>query len=186
MKPLPKDYTGTGAKFALAAHRAVNQLYDGYLPYRFHLEMVVQAGRDFQYLIPDQDFIFLSGLFSALWNHDVLEDCHVTYNDLVKALGNHLVNVPEMVYAVTNEKGRTRSERANPKYYEGIRKNPYNIFVKLCDRIANVRYGKMFKSDMFYKYQREQDEFEQALGMTPLCWQWPMVEHLRELFKEQE
>ena len=47
----------------------------------------------------------------------------------------------EIVYALTNEKGRTRAERANERYYEGIRQTPYAPFVKLCDRLANVTYA---------------------------------------------
>ncbi|MBR1412444.1 MAG: hypothetical protein IJ577_04880, partial [Prevotella sp.] len=45
------------------------------------------------------------------------------------------------VYALTNEKGRTRAERAGEKYYQGIRETPYAPFVKLCDRLANITYS---------------------------------------------
>ena len=47
----------------------------------------------------------------------------------------------EIVYALTNDKGRTRAERAGEKYYKGIRETPYAPFVKLCDRLANVTYS---------------------------------------------
>ena len=47
----------------------------------------------------------------------------------------------EIVYALTNEKGRTRAERAGVKYYEGIRAVPYAPMVKLADRMANVRFS---------------------------------------------
>ena len=40
------------------------------------------------------------------------------------------------MYALTNEKGRTRAERAGVKYYEGIRAVPYAPMVKLADRMA--------------------------------------------------
>ena len=46
----------------------------------------------------------------------------------------------EIVYALTNDKGRTRAERAGENYYKGIRETPYAPFVKLCDRLANVTY----------------------------------------------
>ena len=46
----------------------------------------------------------------------------------------------EIVYALTNDKGRNRAERAGEKYYQGIRATPYAPFVKLCDRLANVTY----------------------------------------------
>jgi hypothetical protein len=38
------------------------------------------------------------------------------------------------------------------------------VFVKLCDRIANVQYGKMTKSRMFEMYKKENDEFVVQLG----------------------
>ena len=47
----------------------------------------------------------------------------------------------EMVYALTNEKGRTRAERANDKYYQGIRETPYAPMLKLADRLANISYS---------------------------------------------
>jgi hypothetical protein len=55
---------------------------------------------------------------------------------------NHLdEGAADIIYAVTNDKGKNRKERAGVKYYEGIRKTPGAVFVKLCDRIANVQYG---------------------------------------------
>ena len=47
----------------------------------------------------------------------------------------------EIVYALTNEKGRTRAERAGEKYFLGIRETPYAPFVKLADRLANTTYS---------------------------------------------
>ena len=46
-----------------------------------------------------------------------------------------------MVYALTNEKGRTRAERANDKYYQGIRETPYAPMLKLADRLAHISYS---------------------------------------------
>jgi len=72
--------------------------------------------------------------------------------------------VADIVYAVTNDKGKNRKERAGDKYYEGIRNTPGAVFVKLCDRIANVQYGKMTKSRMFEMYKKENSEFILQLG----------------------
>ena len=47
----------------------------------------------------------------------------------------------EIVYALTNDKGRTRDERAGEKYYAGIRSTPYAPFMKLCDRVANITFS---------------------------------------------
>ena len=74
----------------------------------------------------------------SIWLHDTLEDCRITYNDLKKVFG---IEISEMVYAVTNLRGRTRSERASEEYYQGIRETPYASFIKLCDRMANYSYS---------------------------------------------
>jgi hypothetical protein len=70
----------------------------------------------------------------------------------------------DIIYALTNEKGKNRKERANDKYYEGIKNTPGAVFVKLCDRIANVQYSKMTGSRMFEMYKKENDEFVTKLG----------------------
>lgn len=145
-------------EFAIQKHQETNHLYGGYLPYQFHLEMVVREAREFyhnsynNYLVT---YLNCDTLFSACWLHDVMEDCRVTYNDLSR-FGD---NIRDIVYAVTNEKGKNRAERANDKYYEGIRAVPLAPLVKICDRIANVKYSKMIGSSMFEKYKREHDNF---------------------------
>ena len=47
----------------------------------------------------------------------------------------------EIVYALTNDKGRNRAERAGEKYYKGIRETLYAPFVKMCDRLANITFS---------------------------------------------
>jgi hypothetical protein len=80
---------------------------------------------------------------------------------------NHLgQDAADIIYAVTNEKGKNRKERANDKYYEGIRNTPGAVFVKLCDRIANVQYSKMTGSRMFEMYKKENDDFLTSLGFV--------------------
>lgn len=84
------------------------------------------------------------------------------------------------MYAVTNEKGRTRVERANENYYKGIRETEGATFVKLCDRIANVQYSKMTKSSMFDKYKKENVNFMIGVDADKFP---EMKDYLTELFK---
>jgi hypothetical protein len=59
------------------------------------------------------------------------------------------------------------------------------VFVKLCDRIANVQYSKMTKSRMFKMYQEEHSDFEQFLGRyTTNKDLEPMFIYLTNLFKD--
>ena len=151
--------------WVLEQHKSTNHMYDTYLPYEFHLRMVVNVAKQFGRLVVDicNDGTGLTGedILLGAWGHDTIEDTRVSYNDVVKQLGPKAADI---IYAVTNEKGRNRKERANDKYYEGIRNTPGAVFVKLCDRIANVQYSKMTGSRMFEMYKKENDEFIVKLG----------------------
>lgn len=193
-------------------HKNTNHFYDKYLPYQFHLQMVVQAFEDFKHLLPKdlitteeeeyQNIWVIKDITNhtirmACWGHDLIEDTRTSYNDIQNRLG---VFVADIIYAVSNEKGKTRKERANDKYYEGIRNTKGAVFVKLCDRIANVQYSKMTKSSMFKKYKEETPEFISRLGFNlelgngvPSNWDGvenvkylrPMVDYLVKLFSEE-
>jgi len=126
-------------------HQSVNQTYGDNLPYGYHLDMVVNNIRDFGHLVCVQEADVLP-LFFGGYYHDSIEDARLTYNDVMKT-ARHLLTVEqalmatEIVYALTNDKGRTRAERAGEKYYKGIRETPYAPFAKLCDRLANITYS---------------------------------------------
>jgi (p)ppGpp synthase/HD superfamily hydrolase len=126
----------------------------------------------------------MDACFRATWGHDLIEDCRVSYNDVKEQLGQEAADI---IYAVTNEKGKNRKERANDKYYEGIRNTPGAVFVKLCDRIANVQYSKMTKSRMFEMYKKENDEFIVKLGYddTNTHPYFEMFSYLVNLFNEK-
>lgn len=161
-------------QYAIECHQSTNHLYDGYLPYEFHLRLVVATAHQFIQLIPEADReIVLAGC----WVHDTIEDCRQTYNDVSQALGTP---VAELAYALTNEKGKNRSERANAAYYEAIKATPYATFVKLCDRIANVTYSQLFGSRMTEVYAQEYPGFREKL-YDP-AWQ-PIFAHLEGLLK---
>jgi len=151
-------------KWCIEQHTKTNHWYDDYLNYEFHLRMVAQAAKDFIHLIPnsnDGETSFRDVIFISAYGHDLIEDTRENYNSVKEYLG---VQAADIIYAVSNEKGKNRKERANDKYYEGIRNTPGAVFVKLCDRIANVQYSKMTKSRMFEMYKKENDRFIVQLG----------------------
>jgi len=182
-------------------HSSTNHMYDTYLPYEFHLRMVHNVGMQFKYLLDDtkdyysnepyrgpmQNQITLrDACLVATWGHDLIEDCRVSYNDVKNHLGQE---VADIIYALTNEKGKNRKERANEKYYEGIRNTPGAVFVKLCDRIANVQYSKMTGSRMFEMYGKENKVFMVSLGRlksdeVPHPYE-EMFQYLENLFNEK-
>ncbi|HRF85184.1 MAG TPA: hypothetical protein PLN34_01315 [Alloprevotella sp.] len=68
--------------------------------------------------------------------------------------GRQALMAAEMVYALTNEKGRTRAERADDRYYQGIRETAYAPFLKLADRLANISYS-CSRSNESNEYMRQ-------------------------------
>ena len=138
--------------YAIKCHQETNHTYDG-KPYETHLQMVVDAANEFIHLIPEHEREIV---IAGCWVHDCIEDCRQTYNDVKKATS---VEVAELAYALTNEKGRTRKERANDSYYKGIRNTPHAAFIKCCDRIANSRYSINDNSRMLAIYKNENEGF---------------------------
>jgi (p)ppGpp synthase/HD superfamily hydrolase len=126
-------------------HQSVNQTYAGTLPYGFHLDMVVESVRNYGHLVCVREEDVLP-LFYGAYYHDSIEDARLTYNDVMREARHEMsveqaLMATEIVYALTNDKGRARAERAGEKYYKGIRETPYAPFVKLCDRLANITYS---------------------------------------------
>lgn len=148
------------------------------MPYDFHLMMVVEEAKKFLYLIPQDK---QETVLAACWVHDCVEDCRQTYNDVRNAT---TTEVAEIAYALTNEKGKNRKERANDKYYTGIRNTPYATFVKLCDRIANVKYSFSQNGRMLELYRKENEDFLMALTNEREHFEYAdLIVHLKSLFE---
>ena len=153
-------------------HDSVNQTYGDGLPYGYHLDMVVSGIRNFGHLVCTAADDVLP-LFFGGYYHDSIEDARQTYNDVMKTARQLMTDqqalmATEIVYALTNDKGRTRAERAGEKYYEGIRQTPYAPFVKLCDRLANVAYScasRQPDSRMKEVYKQEMPHFLASITM---------------------
>lgn len=167
-------------KWCIEQHRKTNHFYDTYLPYEFHLRMVVQVAIDFLPIVENKLKFAANEIILACYGHDLIEDCRVSYNDCQNELGKIAADI---IFAVTNDKGKNRKERAGERYYKGIIETDGAAFVKLCDRIANVQYSKLTKSKMFEMYKKENNGFTQLLNgyeiSNPLK---PMFDYLSILF----
>ena len=145
------DVIETIKESAHQLHAHVNQTYGGRLPYAYHLDMVADSVYKYGHHVCAGEDDLLPLFFGAYY-HDSIEDARLTYNDVVKAARLYMdtdqaVVAAEIVYALTNDKGRTRAERAGEKYYQGIRQTPYAPFVKLADRLANITYSCVHSKD---------------------------------------
>jgi len=157
--------------FAINCHTAINQMYHD-KSYSFHLGMVVEIAERFIHLIPKKD---REDVIAGCWVHDVIEDTGKTYNDVKKATNE---TVAEYAYALTNEKGRTRKERANAKYYFGISAYKHATFIKLCDRYANMKFSKDSGHSMYNKYVEEMRDFRLYLKDARYGELWDALEEL--------
>ena len=162
-----------GQAYAIQCHQDTNHRYDG-KPYAYHLQMVVDEFHRFKHLIPESKWEIVE---DACWCHDVIEDCRQTFNDVKNATNEQ---VADIVYALSNDKGKNRKERAGWKYYEGIRTTSFAPFVKLCDRIANYKYSLQINSRMAEMYEKEMDSFIDELYFIDYD---EMIEYLKNLPK---
>ena len=151
-------------------HASVNQTYDGH-PYALHLDMVADVVRQYGHAVCAVEADVVPLLFGAYY-HDSIEDARLTYGDVTRTARRWMTDeqaltAAEIVYALTNDKGRTRAERAGEKYYQGIRETPYAPFVKLADRVANITYsctnGNECNRRMKEVYRQEMPHFLAAI-----------------------
>lgn len=183
---------------AHALHAHVNQTYDNQHAYGFHLDMVADGVHRYGYAVCDREEDVIPLFFGAFY-HDSIEDARLTYNDVMRTAKRWMTDqqallATEMVYALTNEKGRTRAERANDKYYQGIRETPYAPFLKLADRLANITYSCSHSNDsnlhMKQVYQTELPHFLEAIksSQSDVHYSLPdeMVKELRSVLEVKE
>jgi (p)ppGpp synthase/HD superfamily hydrolase len=109
----------------------VNHTYAG-KPHTVHLNLVHEYAKQFIHLLSTEEALL--PLLPMVYLHDVIEDCRKTYNDMKETFGEA---VAEAVYALTNEKGRNRKERANNAYHADLRNNRAAWFIQICDRLAS-------------------------------------------------
>jgi len=178
LKREPNEIIRKTKKYAFLKHQSVLQMYDDkpYIVHPFHVYDIALKYNYVFYLhnVSSFDYGFQNNqitLQTALL-HDTIEDTNITHNDLKKVFGEDVAN---NVYNLTNNKGRNRNERADDSYYNGIKTSDISVFVKLCDRIANVS-SNTSKNGMLDKYKKEYKHFKEKL----------YTEKFKDLFDEIE
>ena len=151
-------------QLAFAAHQG--QMYGSH-PYTYHLEQVVTNVKKWQYCIELQEYGNSYDCLVAAWLHDVVEDTSVTIEEVTEEFGK---DVGDIVDRVTNieyfdgRKLRNRREK-HAKSYPRIAESHSAIFVKLCDRIANVQAcdNPQDNKNLCEMYRKEHESFEAFL-----------------------
>jgi (p)ppGpp synthase/HD superfamily hydrolase len=115
--------------------------------------------------------------------HDVLEGTDLSYGTIKKLFG---FVIAEVVYLCTDNKGRTRDDRKDQRFYDEIKQSELRLQatkIKVADRLANARRSIKNKHSMGEKYIKEYPHFKEelyVLGHIESMWK-----ELDELMKGQ-
>jgi guanosine-3',5'-bis(diphosphate) 3'-pyrophosphohydrolase len=101
----------------------------------------------------------------AAYLHDIVEDCQLKVHLIENYFGP---NVANLVYAVTDELGRTRAERKAKTLHKLIDFDDA-ITLKLADRIANVEACLIDDDGNLRMYQDELAQFEAIIFKSPVA-----------------
>lgn len=136
-------------KLARKYHGA--QMY-GEHPYMYHLQRVARLAVLMwpESLSPAE----IENAVCSAWLHDILEDTNCPESEIIQACGPEVL---EIVKCLTNN---CENERI---YFEQIAENRLAIFVKVCDRIANIRECLINGSPKINKYKRQNQMFQEIL-----------------------
>lgn len=158
------------ADWAIQKHKDANHHYDGDVPYRIHLDLTYKTALVYERLFPKHNNESVNTMKCACYGHDLMEDTRTSYNDIYSQLMSSGLDsldarkTAEIIRAVTNDmRGRNRKERLSDQVYTDIKETTGALFVKLCDRAANLQYSKMFGTRMFEVYKSEHQHFKTRL-----------------------
>lgn len=140
-------------RFAMIAHDG--QKY-GTHPYSVHLLETYKVAEKFN---------LSEEIKVACFLHDTLEDTDTTYLELKFRFG---INVAELVYSVTDEQGRDRAERKQKTYKKIVKNGMSAVFLKLCDRIANIENAIENNNSFLKMYLIEHESFKDGICVLGL------------------
>jgi (p)ppGpp synthase/HD superfamily hydrolase len=167
-------------KFAKRVHAETGCTYDG-MPFDKHLDSVHSVFNRYKGFLHEKwgasfNYIdVLDKIECAIWLHDVMEDCRVSYGELVREFN---VEIAEIVYALTNEIARSRSEMSDLTYPKIRALGAAAIFVKLCDRISNTEASINHPDGYHGMYKREFPKFKKHLRTDDWGQMWSDLEKI--------
>jgi (p)ppGpp synthase/HD superfamily hydrolase len=166
-----EDFILIAKNYAIKCHEETNHKY-GDKPYSYHLQMVYDYAVKYCHLLPKDLIVYV---LAAAWCHDLIEDARQTYNDVKDVCGERVANI---AFALTNEKGKNRAERASDKYYSDMREVEGATYAKICDRLANIKNSVNEGSNMGKKYRKENPNFREHIYSEDLH---PMFDEIEQL-----
>lgn len=127
---------------AFKIHKECGSVYgneESTMDYSVHLKMVHSFFKKYKHYLKKD---ILEDVEKAIWFHDIMEEGHHSYNDVVKIIG---LRAADIVSNVTDEFGKSRKEKML-KTLPKTASTYESIFVKLCDRLANITFSLQEKN----------------------------------------
>ncbi len=146
-------------RLAFLAHN--NQKY-GNKPYSFHLEEVSSLVKKYvrRYFSNGKDHNKKTiDIISASFLHDSLEDTNLKFSDILCFTNNEIANYVELL---TNSEGKNKRE-ITINTLKKMKKSKEAVFIKLCDRICNMRNSKKNLPSLFKKYKEDLKVYNKEL-----------------------
>lgn len=186
-RPTTPVAVGIVRETAIKIHAAHGSLYAGY-PYSLHLDSVHHIlvnshpfFHSFSFYTSKREPLDndrFASMIRAAYCHDLMEDCGLSYKDVLKLTDDRLCT--DIVYNLTNEKGRNRAEK-HERTYPDIARCELSTFIKLCDRLANVSFSRANNAHMFELYRAEYKKFKDKLCVwESLEFMWIELERLHK------
>lgn len=149
------------------------QLYGAKFPYTDHLFEVQDLTLSYQFdpgIFSVDDFRVIE---ISAFGHDLLEDTNYTEEELRIVFGDEVADIIVLLTDLTidpdtGEELKTRKQKHPPTYRRlAASRNLMAMFIKLCDRICNVRFSKENNPSIYAMYKKEYAVFRSIL--FPAC-----------------
>lgn len=148
-KNMESQLISKARSLAFAYHK--NQRYGSH-PYSYHLQMVVNFARLYSELIPKEA---REDVICAAYLHDILEDTLCTQDEILRALNPRILLLVKLL---------TKNGSDPESYFNQVAQDDLAIFVKLCDRYANVLVSVQdANQDKLAKYEKQNPKFIEIL-----------------------
>jgi (p)ppGpp synthase/HD superfamily hydrolase len=148
-KNMKSQLISKARELAFAYHK--NQMY-GDNPYSDHLQMVVNLVRIYSVLVPKED---LEDVICAAYLHDILEDTLCTQDEILRALNPRILLLVKLL---------TKNGSDPESYFKQVAQDNLAIFIKVCDRFANIACCiRDDNDDKLAKYKEQNPTFYRIL-----------------------
>lgn len=142
----------------------------GSRPYSYHLQKVVNIARFYSSLIPKEA---IEDVICAAYLHDILEDTLCTQDEILRSLNPRILLIVKLL---------TKNSSNLEEYFNQVAQDDLAIFVKLCDRYANVLACIYYGEDQkLAKYKEQNPIFNRILLRENYRYLFDQIEEFFEL-----